>query len=182
MISCHIISDNVSYRICLIKYHIRYNISYEIISCINSTHMISYHIIYHTMSYHIYVISYIMPYHIYQILYITYIYDQPRCGQLWLEWISIYALNHRISMHAWNHRIAMIISLPMVVKCILTYSNSKVKWATNQISEDSQTNCTLHCQHAIAHISYHILYDIISYIPSYDISCITAYLISYIYI
>ena len=52
-----------------------------------------------------------------------------------------------ISVHALNYRIAMTISLPMVVKCALTYSYGKV--ATDQISKDSLNKLHSHCQHTV---------------------------------
>ena len=115
-------------------------------------------------------------------------------------WVIVVGVNINT---CFNYRIAMIIALPMVVKCALTYSYSKV--ATDQISKDSLNKLHSHCQHAVTrfnieqtyfryrithhHIRSHIIdqirsdqissYHISLYISSYHIS---PYLIIYLII
>ena len=139
MIWYHIMSYNIKWYIIYVKKnHIRHDKPYDIIYQLNAYDIISRHISYHMpchlMPYHIkYHTIYHVLYHIlYHILYhnihhiIVTNNDQTGGGQLWLEWIS---------KHALNHRIAMIIALPTVVRCILTCANSI--GATDQISENS---------------------------------------------
>ena len=88
-----------------------------------------------------------------------------------------------------NYRIAMIISLPMVVKCISTYSNSKGKGNTDQIPFQYRSNIFSLSYHISSHkISHYIPYIISYYVSQHMIilyiihtmSHFTPYPISYI--